>query len=87
LSLPDLPLASATEQVPSSSPLKQLSPSTDLLPWPGNYFNCSYYSKEAEDSLLWNDEQLGIQWGITNPVLAPKDQNAQKFSIFKSPFK
>jgi hypothetical protein len=35
LSLPDLPLASATEQVPSLLPLKQLSPSTDSHLWPG----------------------------------------------------
>lgn len=52
-----------------------------------NYKCSDYYCKEAEDSLLWNDERLGIEWGITNPVLAPKDQNAQKFSIFKTPFK
>lgn len=52
-----------------------------------NYKCSDYYHKEAEDSLLWNDKQLGIQWGITNPVLATKDQSAQIFSIFKSPFK
>ncbi len=52
-----------------------------------NYKCSDYYYKDAEDSIRWNDEQLGIQWVVTNPVLALKDQNAQKFSAFKSPFK
>jgi len=52
-----------------------------------NYKCSDYYYKDAEDSILWNDEQLGIEWAVTNPVLAFKDQNAQKFSAFKSPFK
>ena len=52
-----------------------------------NYKCSDYYYKDAEDSILWNDKQLGIKWAVTNPVLAIKDQNAQKFSAFKSPFK
>jgi dTDP-4-dehydrorhamnose 3,5-epimerase len=51
-----------------------------------NYKCSDYYYKDAEDSILWNDVQLGIDWAVTNPVLALKDQNAQKFSAFKSPF-
>ncbi len=52
-----------------------------------NYKCSDYYYKDAEDSILWNDVQLGIDWAVTNPVLALKDQSAQKFSAFKSPFK
>lgn len=52
-----------------------------------NYKCSDYYYKDAEDSILWNDVQLGIDWSVTNPVLALKDQTAQKFSAFKSPFK
>jgi dTDP-4-dehydrorhamnose 3,5-epimerase len=52
-----------------------------------NYKCSDYYYKDAEDSILWNDVQLGIDWAVTNPVLALKDQTAQKFSAFKSPFK
>lgn len=51
-----------------------------------NYKCSDYYYKDVEDSIRWNDEQLGIQWAVANPVLALKDQNAQKFSAFKSPF-
>lgn len=52
-----------------------------------NYKCSDYYYKDAEDSILWNDVQLGIDWAVTKPVLALKDQSAQKFSAFKSPFK
>ncbi len=32
------------------------------------------YSKESEGGIKWDDPQLGIDWGIDNPVVSTKDQ-------------
>lgn len=38
-------------------------------------YKCSaYYHPPAERTLLWNDPALGIDWGIADPVLSPKDK-------------
>lgn len=44
------------------------------------------YSKESEGALLWNDPQININWGIDNPLVSSKDQEAQLFKNFISPF-
>jgi len=50
-------------------------------------YKCSqFYNKESEASLLWNDETLGINWGIEDPILSDKDKIAPKFSNFQSQF-
>lgn len=50
-------------------------------------YKCSaFYHQEAEQSLNWNDPDLGIEWGIENPILSPKDANAPFFKDFSSPF-
>jgi dTDP-4-dehydrorhamnose 3,5-epimerase len=37
-------------------------------------YKCSdYYHPEDEFGVLWNDPALGIAWGISNPLLSPKD--------------
>ena len=42
-------------------------------------YKCSnYYSTEHEATLLWNDPQLNIEWGVKNPILSEKD-NEGKF--------
>ncbi|MEN8188184.1 MAG: dTDP-4-dehydrorhamnose 3,5-epimerase [Bacteroidota bacterium] len=51
-----------------------------------NYKCSEFYNKESEDSIVWNDETLKIDWGIDTPIIAEKDKNAQKFSNFKNPF-
>jgi dTDP-4-dehydrorhamnose 3,5-epimerase len=45
------------------------------------------YSKDHEMSLLWNDKDLGIDWGIKNPLVSQKDMLAESFKNFNSPFK
>ena len=35
-----------------------------------------YYSKENDRSIRFNDESIGINWGICNPILSQKDINA-----------
>lgn len=36
----------------------------------------NYYDKSSERSILWNDPELSIIWGVENPVIAEKDANA-----------
>ena len=51
-----------------------------------NYKCSDFYHKESEASLLWNDPDLNIDWGIANPILAKKDELAENFNTFKNPF-
>ena len=37
------------------------------------------WNPKAESGILWNDENLGIDWGIINPILSDKDKIAQTF--------
>ena len=38
----------------------------------------NFYAPEADGGIRWNDPELGIDWGVTDPVLSEKDT--------KSPF-
>ncbi|MES2593377.1 MAG: dTDP-4-dehydrorhamnose 3,5-epimerase [Bacteroidota bacterium] len=50
-------------------------------------YKCSnYYNKASEGCILWNDSDVGINWGITNPVLSDKDKEGTPFKDFKSLF-
>lgn len=50
-------------------------------------YKCTdYYAPECEGSLLWNDEDLNINWGIENPLVSGKDEVATKFTNFTSSF-
>jgi dTDP-4-dehydrorhamnose 3,5-epimerase len=44
------------------------------------------YHRESEGGLLWNDPDLGIEWGVTDPLLSDKDRAQPRFRDFKSPF-
>ena len=44
------------------------------------------YNKESEDTILWDDPDLNINWGIVAPVLSEKDRSAQTFKDFNSLF-
>lgn len=44
------------------------------------------YNKASERAILWNDPQLGIDWGVENPIISEKDQEASLFSDFVSSF-
>ena len=40
-------------------------------------YGCTNYrSKNHELSLLWNDPDLKINWGVKKPILSSKDNNA-----------
>ena len=51
-----------------------------------NYKCSDYYNKESEGSLLWNDEDLKIDWQIDNPLVSEKDLQADLFKNFKTKF-
>jgi dTDP-4-dehydrorhamnose 3,5-epimerase len=38
-----------------------------------NYKCTQYYNKNSESGILWNDPELGIDWGIENPIVSAKD--------------
>jgi dTDP-4-dehydrorhamnose 3,5-epimerase len=44
------------------------------------------YSKEHESSIIWNDSEIGIDWGINNPILSEKDKIAPKLKETKNNF-
>ncbi|MBI9033045.1 MAG: dTDP-4-dehydrorhamnose 3,5-epimerase [Bacteroidales bacterium] len=44
------------------------------------------YNKESEGSLLWNDPDLNIDWGVENPILSGKDLESPLFKNLDSPF-
>jgi len=47
-----------------------------------------YYDRDADGSVLWNDPDLAIDWGVSaeRAVLSGKDKTAQSWADFKSPF-
>ncbi|MDF2544459.1 MAG: dTDP-4-dehydrorhamnose 3,5-epimerase [Herbinix sp.] len=40
------------------------------------YKGDNFYNAKEDRSILWNDPELGVDWGITNPNLSEKDANA-----------
>ncbi len=51
-----------------------------------SYMCTNYYHKDSEGGLLWNDGQLAIDWGVSNPVLSDKDKLLPTLAAFTSPF-
>lgn len=50
-------------------------------------YKCSnYYSPAHERTLLWSDADLGIEWGILEPIVSEKDKIGEVFLNFASPF-
>jgi len=51
------------------------------------FYKCTnVYNKSSEGSIRWNDPDLGIDWGLAEPVLSDKDREAPLFRDFVSPF-
>ncbi|SIO21027.1 dTDP-4-dehydrorhamnose 3,5-epimerase [Vannielia litorea] len=59
------------------------APDTEIV------YKCSSpYAPETEGALLWNDPDIGIDWGLggAEPVLSEKDAAAPPLARFESPF-
>lgn len=39
-----------------------------------HYKQSTYYSRDSQFTLKWNDPALGIHWPIDNPILSKRDQ-------------
>ena len=43
-------------------------------------YKCTnFYDKASEGGIIWNDPDLGIDWGIENPNISQKDLELPKF--------
>lgn len=51
-----------------------------------SYKCTNYYHKPSEGCIRWNDPDLNIHWGITDPLVSEKDAQGQFFRDFISPF-
>ena len=50
-------------------------------------YKCSdMYNKESEGCLIWNDQDLGIDWNINDPIISLKDMQGLHIKDFKSNF-
>ena len=58
-----------------------LEPETEIV------YKCSdYYAPECDGAVAWDDPALGIDWGISAPVLSDKDAKAPKLAEIDKPF-
>lgn len=51
-----------------------------------SYKCTNIYNKQAERSIIYNDEQLQIDWKVETPIVSPKDLLAKKFSEIEKDF-
>ena len=51
-----------------------------------HYLCTELYHPESEGALMWNDPDLGIDWGIEVPSVSEKDAKARAFATFQTPF-
>ena len=54
-----------------------LSESADV-----EYHYTALYNPKGESNIVWNDPTLGIQWPIADPILSPRDAEAQTFDAW-----
>jgi len=51
------------------------------------FYKCTnIYNKESERSIIWNDPDLKIDWGVKDPVVSERDNKAPRFNEIKTPF-
>ena len=48
------------------------------------YLTDNYYNPDDELGVVWNDPEIGADWGITDPVLSKRDQtNPRRYCLPK----
>ena len=43
----------------------------------------NYYDKESESGIIWNDEELNVDWGVKKPIVSEKDHTLHTFKYIK----
>ena len=51
-----------------------------------NYKCTNYYSPDHEETLLWNDPDLAINWPLIKPIISKKDLVGKIFRNFETTF-
>jgi dTDP-4-dehydrorhamnose 3,5-epimerase len=47
-------------------------------------YKCTdFWNREAESGIVWNDPELNIDWGVSDPIVSGKDQILPTFADFK----
>ena len=54
-----------------------LEDNTELL-----YKHDTYYQKEYDSGIVWNDKDLNIEWPVKNPIISEKDSNLMSYQKF-----
>ena len=50
-------------------------------------YKCSdVYAPDCDGGIAWDDPDIGVDWGVSAPVLSAKDKAAPAFRGFDSPF-
>lgn len=50
-------------------------------------YKCSdVYAPDCDGGIRWNDPEIGVDWGVSEPVLSAKDQAAPFLRDWDSPF-
>ncbi|MGD8781408.1 MAG: dTDP-4-dehydrorhamnose 3,5-epimerase [Ignavibacteria bacterium] len=50
-------------------------------------YKCTaFYNKESERAIIYNDEQLNINWLVENPIVSDKDKAAKNFNQIEKDF-
>jgi dTDP-4-dehydrorhamnose 3,5-epimerase len=58
-----------------------------LMPDTEVQYKCTdVYAPECDGGIRWNDPEIGIDWGVADPVLSAKDQIAPFLRDWTSPF-
>jgi len=48
------------------------------------YYYSALYNPDGESNILWNDERIGIEWPIDDPVLSERDKNARTLTQWEA---
>lgn len=46
------------------------------------YKQTGYYTPSAEDTILWNDKDLGIDWPLKDPILSKRDRQGMSLGEY-----
>jgi dTDP-4-dehydrorhamnose 3,5-epimerase len=57
------------------------------LPMTEVQYKCSdVYAPDCDGAVAWDDPEIGIDWGVADPVLSAKDRAAPRLRDWQSPF-